>query len=296
MVVHSEQVQLFLVFLVIAKAASQPIKPDCQTSCGNLNIPYPFGTTKDCYLDDTFLINCSHDSIPFLGSQNHITVLNISLDGELHVSSPIIHDCYGTQGNDISTNKEKVGGLNLTHFSISSNRNKFTTLGCDTVGMFLGYDRNKKHTTTIGCVSICSTLGGTISNGSCDGTGCCQIHIPDGLYGFEMETWSRNNHSTVDDFNPCNYAFVVEEGAYKFLFTDLKNLENKNLPLVLDWDVGKQRCQEAQNLPSYACKANKSDCYDTNGIGYRCKCHKGFEGNPYLLDGCHGNSIYIVTY
>ncbi|RDX74101.1 Wall-associated receptor kinase 3, partial [Mucuna pruriens] len=271
------------------KASSLPTS-DCPNKCGNLNIPYPFGTHEGCYLNDTFLITCNLNSTtptPLLGRDNNIVVLNISLDdGEILVSSPVIHDCYGPKDNNDPISKDQKNGFNLTHFSISSSKNKFTALGCDTVGIFTGYIRNQKHVTTMGCVSLCNTLDEITSNGSCGGIGCCEISVPEGLNGFAMETWSRNNHSNVRDFNPCNYAFTVAEGDYNFTTTNLKNFENENLAMVLDWAVGNQTCQEAQqHLSSYACKDKNSECLDST-IGYRCKCSSGFQGNPYFNDGC----------
>ncbi|KAJ1435761.1 Wall-associated receptor kinase, galacturonan-binding domain [Sesbania bispinosa] len=288
---HLYLVILFLV-VALARAASQPM-PNCPQNCGNLNIPYPFGTSEGCYLDNTFLIRCNHNSTPFLGQDNNITVLNISLDGELVVSSPVVHDCYDIKGGNDFRYSVTENGFNLTHFSISS-KNKFTALGCDTVGIFVGYDQNRnKATRKLGCVSMCSTVVDEIktdgNGGTCNsGNGCCQISIPDGLYGFAMQTWSWNNHSTVLDFNPCNYAFTVREGDYRFSSTDLKKLEKESVPMVLDWAVGNQGyCKEAQYLSRYACKAKNSVCHDsTNGIGYICKCKHGFMGNPYLHHGC----------
>lgn len=283
----------YIVILVASKAASQLTSDHCPQNCGNLKVPYPFGTREGCYLNDTFLITCNHNNnsttpIPMLGRDNNIVVINISLDdGEILVSSPIIHDCYGTKGNYTSS-MDQNGLINLTNFSISPSKNKFTAIGCDTVGVFKGYDRDKKHVTTKGCVSTCSTLDEITSNRSCGGIGCCQISVPNGLYGFAMETWSRNNHSTVSDFNPCNYAFTVAEGYYNFTTTNLKDLQIKNLPMVLDWVVGNQTCLEAQKLiTTYACKDKKSYCLDST-IGYRCKCGIGFKGNPYVHDGCQG--------
>ncbi|KAL2325007.1 hypothetical protein Fmac_024065 [Flemingia macrophylla] len=279
--------KLYLVILIAAAKASSQLTSKCPQKCGNLNIPYPFGTRKDCYLNDIFLITCNHSNsttpTPLLGRDN-IVVLNISLDqGEILVSSPIIQDCYGAKGN---YSKEK-NGFNLTHFSISPSRNKFTTLGCDTVGIFIGYDRNRTHVTTTGCVSTCGTVDEiTSNNGSCGGIGCCQISVPNGVYGFAMQSWDMDDHSSVRDFNTCNYAFIVEERFYKFETTNLKNLENKRLPMVLDWAVENHTCREAQDLiSSYACKDKNSVCLDST-IGYRCKCRHGFEGNPYVNDGC----------
>ncbi|WVY98432.1 hypothetical protein V8G54_030583 [Vigna mungo] len=243
-------IQLILLIVVASKTVSQP-SPDCPKSCGNLNIPYPFGTRDGCYMNDTFLVTCNHDSsmsIPLLGT-NNILVLNISLEaGEVIVSSPVIRDCHGTE----SKNSNDQNGLNLTHFSISPSRNKFTAVGCDTVGVFIGYDSSRKHVTTRGCVSMCDTLG-EIRNGSCDGIGCCQIGVPDGVYGFAMQSWSISNNSTIRDFNPCNYAFTLAEGYYNFETANLKSLENPRLPLVLDWAVGNQTCEEAQQNPKKLC-------------------------------------------
>uniref|UniRef100_A0A0E0BK76 EGF-like calcium-binding domain-containing protein n=1 Tax=Oryza glumipatula TaxID=40148 RepID=A0A0E0BK76_9ORYZ len=45
-----------------------------------------------------------------------------------------------------------------------------------------------------------------------------------------------------------------------------------------------------------------SDCLNaTNGIGYYCKCSKGYDGNPYISDGCQNvnecdPSIYKEKY
>ncbi|KAL7263004.1 hypothetical protein ACSBR1_001216 [Camellia fascicularis] len=156
------QLNLAWVLLVASFTAAQFVN-GCQDYCGNISVPYPFGTSKECYVEEHFLVTC-----------------------------------------------------NDTH-----------------------YDPPK-------------LLGAT---------------------PMQLSQAPRDR---------------TEEAAYNFSSLDLANLQSRTMfPVVLDWSVGNQTCAEAKNnLTSFACKAN-SDCYDfDNGPGYRCNCPQGYEGNPYLPNGC----------
>lgn len=276
----------FIVVLIIfvAEVASQT-KPGCSGRCGSLEIPYPFGISEGCSLDDSFLITCNttfSPPRPFLGPGNTpAPVLNISLDSELRVSFSVARQCYDASGMLV---EETTSSLVSEKFPIST-RNRFTAVGCDTFAAIAG-TRGQNFTT--GCLSLCDQME-SVTNGSCAGIGCCQTMIPIETRNFGAAVGGLNNHSTVNSFNPCSFAFLVEEGFYNFSIADLIDMQNKqDMPVVLDWTVGNITCQEAQkDLTTYACEAANIECLDSNnGPGYRCRCKTGFQGNAYLVDGC----------
>ncbi|TYI07390.1 hypothetical protein ES332_A10G224200v1 [Gossypium tomentosum] len=275
-----------MVTIMATSVAAQP-KPGCQSHCGNIGIPYPFGTRKGCNIGSDFFINCNTSFNPpkaFL-SDTEIEVLNISLDdGHLRVQydKSIGYDCYDSSG------PTSQGSPFFGHrkFSISYSRNKFTAIGCDTIAYFWGFYMLSNYSS--GCLTVSNNVSDVI-NGSCSGIGCCQTAIPRGLQAYFFDFSSSRNHSSVLTFNPCSYVFIVEDGAYTFSTSDLSNLDfnKREYPLILDWTIGNQTCEEAKMDPkNYACKQNSACIDPESGPGYLCKCNHGFQGNPYLSIGC----------
>ena len=298
MLLHQQLLLLIGLFISAVTEAFQP-NTSCERSCGSVSIPYPFGTSKGCYLDESFLVTCHHTfgtPRPFLsnGDFGEIPLLDISLDGELRVSTSVARDCYNESNVHIHDN-DRYSRLNLSKFAISYTKNKLTAVGCDTLVKIKGLH---EHNYSSGSTSTCDDMD-SVFNGSCSNNGCCQASIPQGVTEFTLMVGSFFNHSMVHDLNPCGFGFVVEEKAYNFSSLDLKNLQNREtVPVVLDWAVGNETCEGAQrNKTSYACKATNSECYNsTNDPGYRCNCSSGFAGNPYLLDGCQGTNTYMAYY
>ncbi|PIN19040.1 Non-specific serine/threonine protein kinase [Handroanthus impetiginosus] len=262
-------------------------KPSCTDHCRNILIPYPFGLTEDCSLNEYFLVTCnettrSHRPKAYLMNAIHIS--NISLDGQIRVLQYIAHVCYAPNGTFVSGN---IPSIELPdYYTVNNTANTFTIVGCDTYGYVSGIALHCNY--SLGCTAKCRSMDYSLER-SCIGIGCSQMPIPKETSFLEVALYSSNNYNNVSDFNNCGYAFVVEESAFSFNPTNLTSLRDvKKLPIAVDWGIKNESCLEAQrNRSSYACKSSNSGCYDPgNGLGYRCFCKEGYEGNPYLPPGC----------
>lgn len=279
-----------LLSVPLVSPALQPA-PGCPTKCGNVDVPFPFGTRPDCSLDDSFHVICNTSFNPPIlydrdAPEEALEILEISLDGQMKVGSLMAYGCFDKKWLPMDYQ------LYAPKFVISATRNKFVAVGCDTYAFIEGSEEKNYFT---GCTAMCDKID-RVENGTCSGIGCCQMSFPKGVKGFRLSVHTYGNHTLVKDFNNCGYAFVIEQGSYHFSSSDLMGLRkriNDYFPVGLDWSVGNLTCEEAQKNDSsaYACRAINSECYNpSNGIGYNCKCLPGFQGNPYLVNGCRGTN------
>ncbi|XP_047942763.1 wall-associated receptor kinase 2-like [Salvia hispanica] len=267
---------------------AKPNNPNCNDTCGDIQIPFPFGTTPECSFARQFRLTCNRtasDPPKLLWWNTNFEITDISLDGQFTLMKTIAHDCYhsnGVQSSNFSNN-----GIRLRpHFTLNNTANKFTVLGCSAIAAFTGISLNQTFITA--GAAMCSSQA-DLSEGTCNGAGCFQTDIPTDVSEYYVVIQSLSNYTNTYSFSNCTYAFAVERSAFRFSKDNLTNLlPRQRLPVVVDWVIGNGTCQEARrNATSYACVNANTTCYDpTNGYGYRCRCEDGFEGNPYLPQGC----------
>jgi hypothetical protein len=149
----------------------------------------------------------------------------------------------------------------------------------------------------IGCHSTCAK--GNLQNGICSGAGCCRADVPKDIRYFS--SYFNRNYTTSQD-SPCSYMVVMQKEAFSFNISYVKSTVfydtyNGTVPIVLNWEIHRQTCEVArQSMSSYACVSSNSACMNsTNEQGYRCICSHGYEGNPYIMDGCQGYFLFPAS-
>ncbi|VAH01395.1 unnamed protein product [Triticum turgidum subsp. durum] len=268
----------------------------CATSCGGVDIPYPFGIGGGCFRKG-FEIECINSSHAELAGTS-IRVMRLSSDrAESLVMLPIGWMCFNasspSEASDFSYAETEMNKDGV--YRISNTHNMLVVLGCNT----FAYTASGKtqggtdaYTYYTGCMSFCNNSA-SAQDGLCAGVGCCRLDIPPGLTGnyFKFRAY---NHSTMMDYSPCDYAFLVDRNNYTFRRSDLRMDTSRTSPVWLDWAIRGNgsvditavdvlSCTQAPKTGQYACVSAYSDCVDsTNGPGYNCKCSEGYEGNAYL--------------
>ncbi|KAI5339811.1 hypothetical protein L3X38_019083 [Prunus dulcis] len=285
--------QLFEVVLLLWKIstalAQSPAlaKSGCQSQCGDVTIPYPFGIGANCYVDEWFSISCNetfNPPKPFLNSTK-LEVLEVSTElGTVRVNFPVNSTC----GDRSSANVMSMEG---SPFVFSQADNRFTGVGCNNLALMTLLNGS----TIGGCLSFCFSGSTGGSSTTCNGIDCCQTTIPSDLQAFNT---TIENIEARENSEGCKYAFLVDQQWFESNVRVAKAsaIQNRdNFPVVLEWRIERWKYDSLVTNKSISfnnstlCESgvfinSTSFSYQTSVV--RCSCKRGYEGNPYLPEGC----------
>lgn len=202
-------------------------------------------------------------------------VLSINVeDHSIRVSSGAAFDCSLNESIP-STLYLLASSIGLS-FNIVAARNKFLTIGCNTVTRLSGYYTED--------VSECKT--------SCRDSGVGKDGLYNSAFGRCEASIFSNISSPFIEFAgnavspryPCSYAFVAEVGFYNLSAANLSatsdDCHNIRVPVTYSWYL---------TYDNMTCSTNAyNEVVDIDGYVNRCKCLEGYTGNAYLLQGCQG--------
>ncbi|CAN6252439.1 unnamed protein product [Urochloa humidicola] len=258
----------------------------CPSSCGGVNISYPFGIGPGCFRQG-FELTCDNTTRPpklFLG--NSATQITNIYSGATFADVLVFFNSTFASGTNNMSWEWEAPAEGITFYAGSN----FFVLGCDVDVNLFDDMRNPIGS----CMSRCH--GEVVPNrGPCNGIGCCFISLRKAISGFQA-TFSRADGMAAqsDSMHPgMIMAFMSNEDYYTHNVTNLFPCWTNTSKIYgagLDFAIMDQpSCKSAQmNNTSYACGPN-SYCTDSTSSygGYYCSCSSySDQRNAYLSDGC----------
>ncbi|VAI36018.1 hypothetical protein VPH35_092179 [Triticum aestivum] len=292
-----------LVVVAVGAAAPAPIgKRGCETRCGDVSVPYPFGFGPDrCSAAPGFKLACVHGNSTgtssgpgtrlLLGKDGVFEVKEISLENRKvrGLMPPIFRN--GAINNTSNATMRSMGfGDKQCQYSLPTSTELVVT-GCNVQVTLLFTSRTSTYGYTTGCCSHCNRSGVLTADDVWNNymVGYCTTPVFSYLESYNVELKRLVGNSTINDDLPV-YAFIAEEGWFDSgRAIHLMNLgarrsgpkvvdNNLVVPLTIDWACRNDGSCNASVSANSNCSTHFAD--------YGCHCNPGYKGNPYITDGC----------
>ncbi|KAF8684747.1 hypothetical protein HU200_044165 [Digitaria exilis] len=248
--------------------------PNCTSTCGDVQVPYPFGLGPPRCSWPGLNLTCSSAAPPrLLLGDGTLEVADISLrnttvrvlrrgDIITNITSSSSSGTGSTTTSNATTTTTPFGGSFTGYYGgyTLSDRNELVVTGCNVVATLIG-DLDDYSNIITGCASFCSSSnttkadinqpGATGSSKYCSGLGCCQAQItmnysrPQGV----QVSWLRGGDDLQQDLLRLDpFVLVAEKGWFgqrpvvDQLVGPPGELQRSHaatieVPLVLEWTV-----------------------------------------------------------